>query len=270
MCAVLKVSSSGYYAWRKRTASQRDQHNALLVERMRAIQKACRGTYGSPRMTAELRAQGIVCNRKRVARLMRLHGLNVQLRRRHKRTTRSNPNALAAPNHLNRDFRATAPNRKWLSDITYIQTREGWLYLAVVLDLFSRKIVGWAMSTHINDRLTCAALQMAIQHRQPAPGKLLHHSDRGAQYTALQYRDTLAQIQAQISMSRRGDCYDNAPPESFFATLKTELIHRTVYLTRNQARADIFDYIEVFYNRFRRHSALHFLSPCDFELACAD
>lgn len=270
MCHVLGVSPSGYYAWRERVPSPRAQANARLLQHICAIYQASRATYGSRRVHAQLRAQGIHCNHKRVERLMRAHGLRVTLRQRHPTTTRAAPNGLVVPNRLNRDFSSAAPNRLWLADITYIQTQQGWLYLAVVLDLFSPKIVGWQMSDRINEGLTLDALQMALQQRQPLPGHLLHHSDRGAQYTSRRYLHDLVSHQFTLSMSRSGNCYDNAPMESFFATLKTELIHRSVFLTRAQARADIFAYIETFYNRVRRHSSLHYLSPDEFEHAFAD
>jgi putative transposase len=270
MCQVLAVSSSGYYAWRARPPSQRAHANRCLLEPIRAIHQASRQTYGARRVHAALRAQGIHCNHKRVERLMRAAGLRVTLRRRHKTTTRAARNGLVVPNRLNRDFSAPAPNRVWLADITYIHTQQGWLYLAVILGMFSRKIVGWQMSDHIDERLTQDALLMALHQRQPLPGHLLHHSDRGAQYTSRHYLHPLLALQATLSMSRTGNCYDNAPMESFFATLKTELIHRTVFLTRHQARAAIFAYIEIFYNRVRRHSSLHYLSPDEFERAFAD
>lgn len=270
MCEVLQVSTSGYYAWRRRLPSQRTQANGCLLEHIRAIHHASRETYGSRRVHAELRAQGVVCNRKRVERLMRVHGVRVTLRQRHTTTTRAAADGLVVPNRLNRHFRPPAANHTWLTDITYVHTQQGWLYLAVVLDLFSRKVVGWQMSDHLDERLTRDALQMALHQRQPLPGHLLHHSDRGAQYTSRHYLRDLVAFQATLSMSRRGNCYDNAPIESFFATLKTELIHRTVFLTREQARADIFDYLETFYNRVRRHSSLHYLSPDEFERTFAD
>jgi len=269
MCRVLSVSPSGYYAWRRRTPSVRAQANTQLLDRIRAIHQASRGTYGSPRVQAELRAQGMVCNHKRVERLMRLDGLCGIRRHRRVVTTRAASDGLVAPNHLNRNFTAAAPNRVWLTDITYIPTHQGWLFLAAVLDLFSRKVVGWHMDTHLTADLALQALRMALLHRRPLPG-LLHHSDRGAQYTSRVYLRPLALAQATLSMSRRGNCHDNAPMESFFATLKTELIHRSTFLTRDQARAAIFDYLETFYNPVRRHSSLGYLSPNDFERSFAD
>lgn len=270
LCRVLAVSRSSYYAWRSRPPSPRQQANQYLLKRIQSIFANSRQTYGSPRIHAELRAQGIHCNHKRVERLMRQNSIRVTLRRRYKITTRSNPNITAAPNRLQRDFAIAAPNRKWASDFTYISTHEGWLYLAVVLDIGSRRIVGWAMDKTMNQNLTYRALQMALQQRQPQGIHLIHHSDQGVQYTASRYLDLLRQHQITISMSRRANCYDNAVVESFFATLKTELIHRTSFLTRQEAYPDIFDYIEVFYNRQRRHSALHYLSPLDYEATFAD
>lgn len=236
---------------------------ALRTE-IQAIYRESRGTYGYPRVQAELRARGQVCNHKRVARLMRLEGLQGQQKGNQRlSTTRSSPAHLIAPNHLNRDFTATAPNQKWTADITYIPTHQGWLYLAVVLDLFSRRVVGWAMATDLSQQLVHDALQMALRRRQPAPG-LLHHSDRGSQYTAHAYQVLLSQHHILPSMSRKGDCYDNAPTESFFATLKSELATPS-FPSLARARSAIFHFIEIWYNRRRRHSSLYFHSPLDFE-----
>lgn len=270
LCRVLGISRSSYYGWRNRPSSPRAQANQHLLRQIRDIFATSRQTYGAPRIHAELRAQGIICNHKRVERLMRDNGIHVTLRRRRKITTRSSPNHTPAPNRLQRDFAIGTPNRKWASDFTYIPTQQGWLYLAIVLDIGSRRIVGWAMDKTMNQDLTCHALQMALQQRQPQGLHLIHHSDQGAQYTASSYLKLLRQHQITISMSRRGDCYDNAIVESCFATLKTELIHRCSFLTRQQACAEIFDYIEIFYNRQRRHSALHYLSPVDYEASFAD
>lgn len=262
MCEVLGVSPSGYYAWRRRGQSARAEADEALLTRIRAIHARSRGTYGSPRVHAELHAQGVCCSRKRVARLMRADGLSGVRQPRRDR--------VVAPNHLNRDFTAQAPNRVWLSDFSYIRTWEGWLFLAVVLDLFSRKVVGWAMGNHPTDALTRQALQMALRQRRPTLDLLVHHSDQGPQYTSHTYLKPLVVGQAVLSMSRTGDCFDNAPIESFFATLKTELTHRTPFLTRTQARAEIFDYLETFYNPVRRHSSLDYRSPDDFERSHAD
>lgn len=265
MCQVLGVSRSGYYAWRRRQPSHRERVNQLLLTHIRAIYVASHQTYGSPRVHAELLAQGWVCNRKRVARLMRLAHLHARRRRRSRPvTTQVDRTRPIAPNRLNREFHATAPNQKWLSDITYVPTDEGWLYLAVVMDLYSRRIIGWAMQDTLADELTQAALHMAFAHNAPVTAPL-HHSDRGSQYASAEYRALLTAHQCVPSMSRRGNCYDNAPMESFFSTLKIELIHQRHYHTRAEARHDIFAYIEGFYNTQRRHSALDYRSPVEFE-----
>jgi len=264
MCEVLGVSRSGYYAWRRRQPSQRENTNQILLMHIRAIYAASRQTYGSPRIHAELVAGGLACNRKRVARLMRLAHLQACRRRQRHVTTQADGTLPIAPNRLNREFQAMAPNQKWVSDITYVPTDEGWLYLATVMDLYSRRIIGWAMHNTLADELTQAALQMALSQCRPA-GDLLHHSDRGSQYASAEYQALLTAHHAVPSMSRTGNCYDNAPMESFFSTLKTELIHRRHYRTRAEARHDIFAYIEGFYNTQRRHSALGYRSPIEFE-----
>jgi putative transposase len=266
MCRVLSVSRSGYYAWRKRPVSPRKMANDIVLEQIKAAHQKSRQTYGSPRIQAELVAQGIRCGHNRVARLMRLNGLRAKQKRAFKvKTTDSNHHQPVAPNLLDQDFQTEQPDQKWLTDITYIATAEGWLYLAVVLDLYSRRIVGWAMSDRLERQLVIDALQMALLARRPPPG-LLHHSDRGSQYASQEYQALLTKHQLRCSMSRAGNCYDNAPMESFFGTLKSELIHHRRYATRAEARADIFEFIEVFYNRVRRHSALAFQSPVMFEL----
>jgi len=264
LCAALDVSASGYYAWRQRPVSARARANQELLARIRAIQAHSRRTYGSPRVHAELRAQGVCCNRKRVARLMREHGLRAKMSKRYRGTTVSQHELPVAPNRLQRMFWAARANEKWVSDITYVPTAEGWLYLAAEMDLHSRAIVGWSMSDSLSSTLTQDALQMAIARRQPESG-LLHHSDRGIQYASTAYQTLLAAHQIVPSMSARGNCYDNAAMESFFGTLKAELINDQHYRTRAEARQDIFQYIEVFYNRQRRHSALGYLSPAEFE-----
>lgn len=264
MCRVLAVSASGYYAWCKRPASKQAQANARLVEQIRHLHQHSRQTYGYRRMTAALRLHGISYNRKRVARLMRvaqLHGCD--RRKRRPRTTQAEPDAAVTANVLARAFTASAPNQKWVSDITYIDTAEGWLYLAAIEDVYSRKLVGWAMSERVDTDLVEAALRMALLHRQPPTG-LLHHSDRGCQYTSARYRALLAQHHIVVSMSRAGECYDNAVPESFWATLKAECATQP-FATRAQARSALFDYIEVFYNRQRLHSTLDYRSPEQFE-----
>lgn len=263
MCDVLGVSRSGYYAWRCRKPSRREEANRLLKGLIRLIHKRSRAIYGYRRVHAVLRKERVV-GRNRVARLMRQEGLVGRRRRRYRVTTQSRHNHPIAPNRLARDFTSTAPNEKWVSDITYIPTDEGWLYLAVVLDLFSRMVVGWAMATYLDDRLTRDALKMALARRQPT-GDFLHHSDRGSQYASSGYRRLLAARQATASMSRSGNVYDNAPMESFFASLKSEWTHHHHFQTRQQARSAIFDYIELFYNRQRLHSALDYLSPRQFE-----
>jgi putative transposase len=264
MCRVLQVSASGYYAWRRRVPSRCDQANAELVEQIHRIHAASRQTYGSPRVHAALRQQGVICNRKRVARLMRLSGLRgCDRRRRRPVTTQSRHDYPVAANVLARDFSAQAPNQKWLGDISYIATQEGFLYLASLEDVYSRKIVGWAMAEHMQTSLVACAFQMALRQRKPPVG-LLHHSDRGSQYASDDYRKLLAKHQVTASMSRSGNCYDNAMKESFFATLKTECASRP-FVTRAEARTAVFEYIEGFYNRQRLHSALGYLSPEQFE-----
>jgi len=266
MCRILDVSSSGYYAWRNRPESEREMANQQLVLKIKAVHRQSGHTYGSPRVYQALRAQGYTCNHKRVERLMRVSNIQAKPSQRYKVTTRSNHAHPIAPNLLGRDFNAERPNEKWVSDITYIPTAEGWLYVAGVMDLYSRKIVGWAMDKRMTSTLVCNAFKMAVTHRQPKPG-LMHHSDRGSQYAARAYQDLLAHHCCQVSMSRKGNCWDNAPMESFFATLKNELTHHRAYLTRTQAKSDIFAYIEGFYNRLRLHSSLDYLSPEQFERA---
>jgi putative transposase len=264
MCRVLGVGRSGYYAWQRRSPSSRAQANQTLVELIRTEHQASRKTYGSPRIQMALQRKGVACGRHRVARLMRQYGIYVQRRRKaHPVTTQRQPGVVPAPNRLNQDFSAPAPNRKWVSDFTYIETGEGWLYLAVVLDLFSRRVIGWAMSETMDTALVEAALRMALLGRRPEAG-LLHHSDQGSQYTSAAYLSCLTAASSQLSMSRVGNCYDNAVMESFFGTLKTECATGP-FLTRSQARTTIFEYMEVWYNRQRLHSTLGYFSPVDFE-----
>jgi transposase InsO family protein len=265
MCHVLEVAVSGYYAWLKRPPSRRSQQNTGLGEHIVRIYHANRQVYGSPRIHAALRAEGQSCGKNRVARLMRALGLSAKPRKHRTRTTDSHHEQPVAPNLLKREFTATAPNTKWVADITAIWTTEGWLYLAVVLDIYSRLVVGWAMDAHRDEALVEQAARMALAQRQPAPG-LLHHSDRGSQYTATDYRELLDQYGIIMSMSGKGDCYDNALMESFFGTLKTECVDRQSFVSRSQARQVIFEYLEVFYNRQRLHSSLGYLSPVIFEL----
>ena len=265
MCRVLGVSPSGFYAWRKRPECRRKREDRRLTVEIKAIHKANRRVYGSPRVHQELAAMGLRHGRKRVARLMRENDIRAKQVRKFRATTDSKHSYAVAPNLLQRDFQADMPNQKWLTDITYIWTREGWLYLAAVMDLFSRPIVGWSMSRRMTKELVLEALAMAVEHRRPGPG-LIHHSDRGSQYACGDYRRALTDHGMVCSMSRKGDCWDNAPMESFFHTLKTELVHHRDYQTRNQAKADIFEYIEVFYNRSRRHSALGYMTPAQYEM----
>jgi putative transposase len=269
LCDVLEVSPAGYYAWRSRKESQRSAANRDLVEDIKRVHRDVCGRYGSPRIHAELRAQGRGASRGRIERLMRRHGIRtIMARPRRVRTTDSRHDFPIAPNLLKRNFIAAAPNRIWLADITYVETEQGWLYLATVMDLYSRKIVGWAMADHLRAELPLAALAMAIATRRPGAG-LIHHSDRGVQYASAEYRKMMRSAGFRASMSRRADCYDNAPMESFFHTLKTELVHHRHYATREEARRDIFAYIEGFYNRTRRHSAIGYLSPIEMELKAA-
>lgn len=264
MCRVLGVARSGYYAWRSRPISQRADVDEALLVKIEQEYRISRGTYGSPRIHAALHKQGVKCSRKRIARLMRLH--KITGRKRQKRrpvTTQRDVNAVPAPNLLNQEFSASAPNQKWVSDITYIETAEGWLYLASILDLFSRKVVGWAMADHMQTSLVEEAWNMALQQRHPEAG-LLHHSDQGRQYTSAAYQSRLANSACQVSMSRVGNCYDNAAMESFIGTLKTECATQS-FATRAQARTAIFEFIEAWYNRQRLHSSLDYLSPTEFE-----
>ena len=264
MCRVLGVSVSGYYAWWRRPESRRGQANRRLLTAIRMAHQRSRQTYGSPRMTAELRALGYVCSENRVARLMRELGIRAVGKRKYRVTTRSQHSYPVADNLLDRHFTADRANAVWLSDITYIWTSEGWLYLAAVMDLHSRMVVGWSMSSRIDADLTLTALRQAIDRREVHP-ELVHHSDRGGQYAAAEYQKLLAGTRMIGSMSRKGDCWDNAPMESFFGTLKAELVHRMMFKTRKEAKRRIFEFIEVFYNRQRRHSSLDDRSPWDFE-----
>lgn len=264
MCRALNVSRSGYYAWRGRPASPRAQANELLVARIREEFRASKHTYGSPRIHIALRQKGMRCGRHRVGRLMRLYGMQARPRRtRFPRTTQRDRQATPAPNLLGQQFSSPAPDRRWVSDITYIDTAEGWLYLAVVMDLYSRRVVGWAMADHTQASLVQAALEMALRRRRPAEG-LLHHSDQGSQYTSRAYQQLLGAHGCQMSMSRVGNCFDNAPIESFFSTLKAECATQQ-FATKTQARTAIFEYIESWYNRQRLHSALGYKSPMEFE-----
>ena len=268
MCKVLGIARQSYYAWRKREPSQRQQENQQLLEEIKEIHEESRCTYGSPRIHRTLKARGHTVGRGRVARLMRENGIRAVQKRSSRRTTDSNHNFPVADNLLERDFSATRPNQVWLADITYVRTTEGWLYLAAVLDAYSRKIVGWAMDRTMSRKLCIDALTMAISNRQPSR-PLVHHSDRGSQYASSDYQTLLDEHEITCSMSRTGDCWDNAPMESFFGTLKTESLYRYNFDSRDEARAKIFDFIEIFYNRKRSHSALDFVSPAGFEKAQA-
>jgi putative transposase len=267
LCANLEVSPSGYYDWQKRRATPgpRALQNQTLVKQIKVIHAQSRKTYGSPRIVDTLRKQGVRHGRNRVARLMRAEGICGRQKGRYRvQTTDSNHDQPIAANLMAQAPAATAPNQIWVGDITYIETQEGWLYLAAILDRYSRKIVGWSMSERLDTDLVLKAFDMALLHRQPT-SKVLFHSDRGVQYASAAYRHALTQAGLVASMSRKGNCYDNATMESFWSTLKLELVYRCNFASRSQARSQIFDYIEGFYNRHRAHSALDYRSPVDFE-----
>ena len=261
LCRALGVSPAGYYAWRSRPDSARTVANQELLAHVRRLYAQHRGRYGSPRLHVALRAEGRGVSRGRVERLMRQHGIRATASRRFRPVTTDSRHGLpVAPNLIEQRFAASAPNQVWLADITYVPTGEGWLYLAAVLDLATRKVVGWAMRDHLRSELATAALLMAIQRQRPAPS-LTHHSDRGGQYASGEYQKLLAGAGMKASMSRTGNCYDNAPMESFFHTLKVELVHQRRWATRDEARRDLFAYVEGYYNRQRIHSALGYLTP---------
>ena len=265
MCRVLSVSRSGYYRWINRKPSQRTRENNKILSYIRIIHKQSDRIYGSPKITDGLRKLGFKCNHKRVERLMRENGIYSKVKKKFKVTTHSKHNRPIADNLLKRDFTASKPNRVWTSDITYIWTREGWMYLAVFMDLFNRKIVGWSMKRRLKDDLVTDAFKMATMSRNPPHG-LIVHSDRGSQYCSKNFKEQLTKYKCLQSMSSTGDCYDNAVTESFFHILKTELVYHRKYESRNQARKSIFKYIEMFYNRVRIHSYLGGLSPCEYEM----
>lgn len=265
MCEVLEVSRSGYYAWLGRPPAVRTQQNQQLKEQIKQIHKLSRNSYGSPRVHAALKQQGFEVGRHRVARLMTKLGICVRPNRRFKTTTDSNHPFPIAENVLNRNFRTQEPDQAWVADITYIPTAQGWLYLAVVIDLFSRRVVGWSMGEHMRVELVLNALKAALGHRAAAATGLLFHSDRGSQYASGDYRAALQTAGIGCSMSRKGNCWDNAVAESFFGTLKTELIGSREFVTRENAKSTIVEWIEVFYNRQRLHSTLNYLSPVQFE-----
>lgn len=267
MCRALKVSKSGFYAWLTRPPSARAVRRAELVEKIERAHRDSSRRYGSPRVYRELLEQGERVSENTVAKLMRLNRIRAKIARRFVPNTTDARHAYpVAENLLNREFKAAALNRKWVTDITYVDTGEGWLYVAAVLDLFSRKIVGWSMAGHLRTELAAEALKMALARRNPGSG-LLHHSDRGVQYASMDYQNLLAQNGCVCSMSRSGNCYDNAAMESFWGTLKTELVYQHKFATHAQARVAIFEYIEVFYNRKRKHSSLNYVSPEAFEAA---
>lgn len=266
MCKALDVSPSGFYGWLNGPVGKREAENQKLCEEIREIFKSSRDTYGSRRICCELKKKQIHCTRRRILRLMRKLGLFPKRRRRFTITTDSNHNFESYSNLLKRDFTADGPDRVWVGDITYIWTDEGWLFLATVIDLFSRKVVGWSMSDSLRSQIAMDALEMAISSRKPGSG-LIYHSDRGVQYACNDYQKIIREAGICPSMSRKGDCWDNAAAESFFSTLKKELIYRKKFKTRSQARRDIFEFIEVFYNRQRMHSYLGYMSPVEFEIA---
>jgi putative transposase len=267
ICRVLKVSRSGFFAWSRRPPSQRQRRQEELLRKIKQVHQENRELYGSPRVHRALLIDGQSVSRNTVAKLMRQEKIRARTKRRFvPRTTDSTHQQPVARNLLDRNFTAERPDRKWVADITYVPTQEGWLYVAAVLDLFSRRIVGWSMADHMQTDLVSDALQMALQQRSPAAG-LLHHSDRGVQYASDGYQHLLANNSIQVSMSGKADCWDNAVMESFWATLKTELIHQHQYATRQEAKLSIFEYIEVFYNRKRLHSSIDYVSPEAFEAA---
>lgn len=260
LCEALGVSPSGFACWRRGGGRHKRLSDAQLLALIRAIHAETRGAYGSPRVFRELKARGVAVSRERVARLMRRHDIRARHKRRYKATTDSRHDSPVAPNLLDRNFEPNCPDQSWTADITFIPTAEGWLYLAVVIDLYTRMVVGWAMDARMTRELVISALRMAYFRRRPKPG-LMHHSDRGSQYCSAHYQALLHQYGMRASMSRKGNCWDNAPTESFFGSLKNERTHTQRYVTRDEARRDTFEYIEVFYNRSRRHSALGYVSP---------
>lgn len=265
MCRALEVRRSGYYAWRSRKPSKRAQENDVLKEKIAEVHKDSRGTYGSPRIHAELVEQGFEVGRNRIARLMREEGILGRRKPRFRKTTDSNHKLPVADNVLAREFSTDAPDRAWVADITYVWTAEGWLYLAVIIDLYSRRIVGWSMAEHMRTELVLDALTAALGSRVPSEAGLLFHSDRGSQYASNDYQKALDANGIACSMSRRGNCWDNAVAESFFSTLKTELVHNTLFVTLQSARHTIAEWIEIFYNGKRRHSSLGYATPREAE-----
>jgi transposase InsO family protein len=264
LCRLLEVSRQGYYAYARRLPSRRERDDAALQQRVAAVHAESRHTYGSPRVLRELRRDGLRVGKRRVERAMRSLGLAARQRRRFRATTAANPKHAVEPNVLARDFTATRPDERWVADITYVWTDEGWCYLAVILDLFSRAVVGWALDATLATTLPLRALDAAVRRRRPEAG-LMHHSDRGCQYTSADYRSALAELGVTVSMSRKGNCWDNAVAESFFATIKTELVHQKRWASRLELRAAAFEYIEAFYNRRRLHSSLGYMTPAEVE-----
>ena len=265
MCRVLEVSRAGYYAWRGRGPSERDEQNVELVAEIVEIHDESRGTYGSPRVHAELRERGFEVSRKRVEKQMREQGIVGRRRPRFRRTTDSNHDDPIAPNVVARNFEVDEPDRVWVADITYVWTLQGWMYLAVILDLFSRRVVGWSMAEHMRVDLVLDALRAALGKRAPSEAGLVFHSDRGSQYAARDYRAALEAAGITCSMSRRGNCWDNAVAESFYAMLKVELVHDVIFTSREAAKTTIAEWIEIFYNGKRRHSSLDYLPPLEYE-----
>jgi putative transposase len=264
MCGVLAVSESGFYAWRKRPTCRRKREDAHLKQEIRQVFEEHSGRYGAPRIYRDLHDEGISCSRKRVARLMREEEIAAKRKRSRVRTTKRDEAHPVTPNLLNREFHAEEPNRKWVTDITSLPTKQGWLYVAAILDLYSRMVVGWSMSGNCDEKLVEHALEQVLARRHPKAG-LLHHSDRGSQYTSQTYQAYLWRYEIQSSMSRKGNCWDNAAMESFFGTLKDECVRETFYASHEEARSALFPYIEAYYNRIRRHSTLGYMSPLQYE-----
>ncbi len=264
MCELLAVSASGYYDFSQRKPNQKSEANQMLDKKIQAVYQEHRGRYGMPRIHRELNAQGEPCGRHRVARRLQHLGLKAQVKRHFRVTTDSRHNLPVMPNLLARDFTAIAPNQKWVGDITYVWTTQGWMYLAMVIDLYSRAVIGWSLQDQMTKELVCSALTMALW-RRGFPTQVIFHSDRGSQYCSMAYQALLAQHQIKSSMSRKGNCWDNAVAESFFHTLKTELIYLTIYQTKEEAKQNIFHYLEVYYNRKRRHSSIDYQTPFEFE-----
>lgn len=265
MCKLLKVSCSGYHAWFKRPESRRKRENRALEAKIRVLHAASHGIYGAPRIHRDLTDDGIRCGKNRVARIMHKAGIRSRTKKKFKATTNSKHNFPVAPNILNRKFKVDTPDHAWVGDITYVPTNEGWLYLAVLLDLFNREVVGWSTSSRITRQLAIDAMQMALDRRNPGKG-LLHHTDRGSQYASTDYQKILKKHDMICSMSRKGNCYDNAVAESFFGSLKSEWVNHNRYLSRSEATQSIFYYIEIFYNRKRRHSTICYVTPQEYKI----